>query len=189
MDKRLQRSRERVLAAAFDLLVASGIGGFSVDEVARRSGVAKTTIYRQWPTREALVADACWRMVAEQEEETPDAGSVEADVEAILSEIGRLLWTANWAAVVPSVIDAAERDPEFGEIHARIQDGHAAPLKAVLERGVTRGELGPDADVAVLAAALLGPLFYRRWFSRQPIDEAFVQSLVRQVLRSPGTGR
>jgi AcrR family transcriptional regulator len=184
VDKRLERSRERVLTAAYDLLVASGIGGFSVDEVARRSGVAKTTIYRQWPTREALVADACWRMVAEQEEETPDTGEFESDVEAILSEIGRMLWSANWAAVVPSVIDAAERDADFAEIHARIQEGHAAPLKTVLERGMARGELAAGADVAVLAAALLGPLFYRRWFSRQPIDEAFVRSLVLQVLRT-----
>ncbi|MGE2737502.1 helix-turn-helix domain-containing protein [Mycolicibacterium vaccae] len=46
------------MAAAFDILTQSGVGGFSVDEVVRRSGVAKTTIYRHWPSREALVLDA-----------------------------------------------------------------------------------------------------------------------------------
>ena len=66
LDARVRRSRSRVLATAFELLSESGVGGFSVDEVARRSGVAKTTIYRQWPTREALVLDACSRISAEQ---------------------------------------------------------------------------------------------------------------------------
>ncbi len=182
MDARLERSRQRVLTSAFDLLASTGIGGFSVDEVARRSGVAKTTIYRQWPTREALVADACRRMVVEQEEEAPDTGSVVADVRAILEEIGRLLGSAAWAAVLPSVVDAAERDPDFAEIHSEIQRGHAAPLEAALERGVARGELPADTDRGAVAAALLGALFYRRWFSREPIDETFVGSLVGQVL-------
>ena len=58
VDRRIQRSRERVLEAAQELLAQSGVGGFTVDEVARRSGVAKTTIYRHWPSREALVLDA-----------------------------------------------------------------------------------------------------------------------------------
>ena len=182
MDPRLERSRLRVLTAAFDLLADGGVGGFSVEEVARRSGVAKTTIYRHWPPREALVADACRRMGAEQEETTPDTGSVVADVESILREIGRLLWSATWAAVLPSVVDVAERDPDFAAIHSEIQRGHAAPLEAVLARGVARGELPAEADVPTLVAALLGALFYRRWFSRQPIDEAFVQGLVRQVV-------
>lgn len=181
MDKRVEQSRRRVLETAFDLLSAGGVGGFSVDEVARRSGVAKTTIYRHWPTRESLVADACRRMVARQEEDTPDTGTAAGDVEAILLETGRRLWSANWATVVPSVVDSAERDPEFAELHGRIQRGHAAPLTTVLERAVRRGDLPADLDVAVTVAALLGALYYRRWFSREPIDTAFVRTLVGMV--------
>lgn len=181
MDRRVESSRQRILAAAFGLLTSGGVGGFSVDEVARRSGVAKTTIYRHWPTREALVADACWQMVAEQQEEAPDTGTLAGDVEAILSEIGGLLWSANWAAVLPSIVDAAERDPEFAKIHGQIQRGHAAPLRTVLERAVDRRELPADTDIAVAVAALLGPLFYRRWFSREPIDDPFVETLVELV--------
>src|ERR1700694_3172080 len=71
-DIRIERSQQTVLTAAFELLSESGVGGFSVDEVARRSGVAKTTIYRHWPTREALVIDACSRITAEQK--APDTG-------------------------------------------------------------------------------------------------------------------
>ena len=77
VDGRIRKSRDRVLTTAFDLLSQSGIGGFSVDEVARRSGVAKTTIYRHWPSREALVLDAASRISAEQA--VPDSGSLDAE--------------------------------------------------------------------------------------------------------------
>jgi AcrR family transcriptional regulator len=180
VDRRVERSRDAVLGAAFELLGESGVGGFSVDEVSRRSGVAKTTIYRHWPTREALVIDACAQISAEQE--TPDTGSLEGDVTAILTSIAHLLETANWSSVLPSIVDAAERDPGFADIHSRIQRGHAAPLREVLERAATRGELPPHADLSTIVAALLGPLFYRRWFSREPIDDKFIQEIAKRAI-------
>jgi AcrR family transcriptional regulator len=181
-DGRVQRSRDRVLTTAFELLSRSGVGGFTVDEVARRSGVAKTTIYRQWPSREALVIDACSRISAEQE--VPDTGSLEADVTAILANLGRLLGTARWSSVVPSIVDVAERDPEFAGIHGQIQRGHAAPLREVIERAAARGEIPATADPSTMVSALIGPLYYRRWFSREPIDAQFVKTIVRNVITS-----
>jgi AcrR family transcriptional regulator len=183
VDGRVRRSRDRVLTTAFALLSESGVGGFSVDEVARRSGVAKTTIYRHWPTREALVIDACSRISDEQE--VPDTGSLEGDVTAILVNIAHLLGTARWSSVLPSIVDVAERDPEFADIQRRIQHGHAAPLREVIERAAGRGEIPARADRSTMIAALLGPLFYRRWFSREPIDDRFVKTIVRNVISGP----
>lgn len=182
IDKRVRRSRDRVLTTAFELLSESGVGGFSVDEVARRSGVAKTTIYRHWPTREALVLDACSQISDEQV--VPDTGSVHGDLVAILTNIGHLLYTARWSSVLPSIVDVAERDPEFAEVHKRIQHGHARALREVLERAIDRGELAASADPSTMIASLLGPLFYSRWFAREPIDDQFVQTIVDTVLGS-----
>jgi AcrR family transcriptional regulator len=182
LNRRVERSRHTVLTTAFELLSEGGVASFTVDEVARRSGVAKTTIYRHWPTREALVIDACSRMITEQE--TPDTGSLEGDITAILVGIAHLLPTANWSFVLPSIVDTAERNPEFAEIHSRIQRGHAAPLREVLQRAAGRGELSAHADVSTIVAALLGPLFYRRWFSREPIDDQFVKAIIKRVLAS-----
>jgi AcrR family transcriptional regulator len=182
VDGRVRRSRERVLAAAFELLGEHGVVGFSVDEVARRSGVAKTTIYRHWPSREVLVLDVASRLSAEQP--VPDTGSLAADVTAVLVNLGDLLGTARWSTVVPSIVDVAERDPEFARVHGEIQRGHAAPLRTVLERAVDRGDLPAAAETASLISALVGPLYYRRWFSREPIDEQFVASVVRGALGS-----
>jgi AcrR family transcriptional regulator len=180
MNRRVERSRHTVLATAFELLSEGGVARFTVDEVARRSGVAKTTIYRHWQTREALVIDACSQMIAQQE--TPDTGSLEGDVKAILMEIAHLLQTANWSFVLPSIIDTAERDPEFAEIHSRIQRGHAAPLREVLQRAAGRGELSAHADVSTIVSLLLGPLFYRRWFSREPIDDQFLEAVIKRAI-------
>jgi AcrR family transcriptional regulator len=182
VDGRVRRSRERVLTTTFELLGESGVGGFTVDEVARRSGVAKTTIYRHWPSREALVIDAASRISAEQE--VPDTGSLEGDVMAILANLGHLLGTARWSSVVPSIVDVAERDPEFAGIHGRIQRGHAAPLRKVIERAAGRGLISPTADPATMVSALIGPLYYRRWFSREPIDDQFVKTIVSNVISS-----
>src|ERR1700722_1991191 len=151
VDGRVQRSRSRVLATAFDLLSESGVGGFTIDEVSRRSGVAKTTIYRHWPSREALVIDAASRISAEQE--VPDTGSLEGDVTALLANLGHLLSTARWSSVVPSIVDVAERDPEFAGVHGQIQRGHAAPLRQVIERAADRGLISAAADPSGMGSA------------------------------------
>lgn len=179
-DRRAQRSRQTVLTAALELLEESGVGGFSVEEVARRSGVAKTTIYRHWPTREALVLDACARM--SQEEEPPDTGTLLGDLQAHLTTIAGLLQTANWSAVLPSIVDAAERDGEFATVHSEIQRRHATPVHEIVRRAVARHELPDDTDSATFVATMLGPLFYRRWFSREPLDDAFINAVVRRAI-------
>ena len=180
LDARVRRSKEVVLGATLDLLTESGLGGVSVDEVSRRSGVAKTTIYRHWATRSDLILDACSQLSAEQE--VPDTGGFEGDVTALLTGLATLLATARWSSVVPSIIDAAERDPELDHIHSRIQMGHTAPLQAVIARAVCNGDIPASTDPSDMIAALVGPLFYRRWFSREPLDEAFVRSTVRTAL-------
>ena len=178
LDPRVLVSRERVLTATLDLLMESGLGELTIDDISRRSGVAKTTIYRHWANRSALVIDACSRMTDSQET-PPDTGSLEGDLRAILTSIADLLGTARWSSILPSIVDAAEHDPEFADIHSRIQRGHAAPLRAALDRAALKEEIPPAADRNAVAAALLGPLFYRRWFSREQIDAEFVEMIIR----------
>jgi AcrR family transcriptional regulator len=191
IDPRVVVSRERVLTTTLDLLTETGLGELTIDDISRRSGVAKTTIYRHWANRSALVIDACSRMT-DRQEAPPDTGSLEGDLRAILADIAELLGAARWSSILPSIVDAAEHDPEFADIHSRIQHGHAAPLRAALDRAALRGEIPSAADRNAIAAALLGPLFYRRWFSREQIDTEFVDTIIggaiaglRQEPRSP----
>ncbi|MGO9780806.1 MAG: TetR/AcrR family transcriptional regulator [Streptosporangiaceae bacterium] len=177
LDPRVLVSRERVLTATLDLLTEAGLGELTIDDISRRSGVAKTTIYRHWANRSALVIDACTRMIGGPEV-PPDTGSLEGDLRATLTTIAGLLGTARWSSILPSIVDAAEHDPEFAGIHGRIQHGHAAPLRVALDRAALSGEIPSTTDRNAMAAALLGPLFYRRWFSREQIDAEFVDLII-----------
>jgi AcrR family transcriptional regulator len=183
IDPRVLVSRERVLTTTLDLLTETGLGELTIDDISRRSGVAKTTIYRHWANRSALVIDACSRMTDSQEAPL-DTGSLEGDLRAILADIAELLGAARWSSILPSIVDAAEHDPEFADIHSRIQHGHAAPLRAALDRAALRAEIPSAADRNAIAAALLGPLFYRRWFSREQIDAEFVDTIIGGAIAS-----
>jgi AcrR family transcriptional regulator len=179
MDERVRRSRSVVLGITAELLFERGLGGASVDEISRRSGVAKTTIYRHWPTRADLLRDACSTIGTPLD--IPDKGSFEKDVVALMIDLAGLLRSAKWTSVLPSVIDAAEREPEIADMYSRLQQNYSAPLRTVIRRAIQRRELPKTTDVDVLIAALTGPLFYRRWFSREPVTDAFAKQIIRCV--------
>jgi AcrR family transcriptional regulator len=180
MDERVRRSRDVVLRVTSDLLTAHGVGGVSVDEISRRSGVAKTTIYRHWRTRSDLIIDACSLISTEQQ--VPDSGSFESDVTILLLNLAHLLRTAKWTSVLPSIVDAAERDPELAAIHSKLQIGHTKPYLEIIDRGKRKGEIPSKIDASMMVAELVGPLFYRRWFSREALDDKFVKSVIRNVM-------
>lgn len=180
----LRRSKEAVmaasLAAAYQLLTECGLSGVSVDEVSRRSGVAKTTIYRHWPSRTTLLFDAVMQFAPRLQ--TPDTGRLDSDLTELALGLAERLQTGQWSSAMPSIIDAAERDTEVAEFQSRTHAGMMSGFGAIAARAQARGELGADFDVSELTAAIAGPLFYRRWFSRQALDEAFVHGVVERAL-------
>jgi len=179
-DERVQRSKKAVLTATFQLLSETGLTGVSIDQVSRRSGVAKTTIYRHWPSRSALVLDACSRL--KPKSEAPDTGNLKDDVTVLALNLASRLRTARWATVLPSMIDAAERDPELADLHSRMHAEMTTAFRAVIERSQQRGELSRHRRPTEVVAMILGPLFYRRWFSREPLDEGFVKRVVESAV-------
>ena len=178
--KMVQRSKKVVLEHTYKLLTENGISGVSIDEVARRSGVSKTTIYRHWPSRSALLLEACSKIGTTPT--IPDTGSLKGDVTALASHLCQNLKSARWAVVLPSIIDAAERDPELAQLHLQLHAGNMIPFIAVAERAKKAGELPPSVSPTEFAAAVVSPFFYRRWFSREPLDDNFVKSVVRSVM-------
>ena len=175
-DRRVERSKAAVLEETYRLLTQSGMSGVSIDDVARNSGVAKTTIYRHWPSRAALLIDACSRMGGAQA--VPDTGTLRGDLRTLTAVVAQQLRTAAWPSVLPSIIDAAERDPDIAAMQSALHEGNMAPFHAIAERARQRGEVPIGKSAADLIAATLGPLFYRRWFSKEVIDDRFVQAVI-----------
>jgi len=179
LDGRVVRTKERVLQETYRLMIEGGLSGISVDEVSRRSGVAKTTIYRHWPTRSALVLDACSKLGGP--DASPDSGTLADDLSILLGRVADQLNNEAWPSVLPSIIDAAERDPEIAGLHANLHAGHMQPFLAAIAAAKRRGELPEGASAETMVATIVGPLFYRRWFSKEPIDAAFVAEIVKRA--------
>lgn len=178
-DQRVVRSKVAVLNSTVELLLERGYGGTSVDEISRRSGVAKTTIYRHWPTRTDLLRVACSTIGTPLER--PNTGDFKDALTSALKNLASLLRSAKWTSVLPSIIDAAERDPDIASMYGELQAEYSSVFRDVLSEAVDKGSLPKNTDVSVLIALLVGPLFYRRWFSREAVSDAFAEQLIAQV--------
>ena len=183
-DPRVARSKALVLETAVELLAEHGYAGATIQGISDRSGVAKTTIYRHWPSRAALLAEAFVALL--NTPAPPDTGELRADLLTLLSRLARGLQHARWAALLPALVDAAERDPELGRLARQFSVDRRQTLRRVLDAGAARGEIPPGADTELAVHMLVGPLFYRRLLSHEPIPERFVQRLVDGVLAAIG---
>lgn len=185
IDPRIERSRELVLAATLDLLAEVGYGQLTIEAISARSGVAKSTVYRHWPGKLELVADAfetlCTGSVVE-----PSADPVRDRLVVFLTEVARSVQSSEArAACLPALIEAAGLCPEVASASRRLAELRNAPIVMLIEEGITRGELPKDADAVMLCDALVGPILLRRLFNRDLFDPADVPALVDQVLPKP----
>lgn len=181
---RSEEARRKALAAAGDLLIERGVGAFSIEEVAARSGVAKTTIYRHWPERASLIIDTV-RSTFEHVG-TPDTGSLRGDLEAYFTGMVRADLSGRIGQLMPCVIDAASRDPEIGSLFERIKDEREYPVRTIVERAQARGELPADLDSRVVLGTIVGPIVFRKIVQRLPIDESYVRGCLDVVLAGLG---
>jgi AcrR family transcriptional regulator len=180
LDPRIERTRRVVLEATIALIAESGYGAVTVEAVAARSGVAKSTIYRHWPSRIELINDAFHEL--KPPVPVPTEGDVRDRIVWLLENLARSLVASTWSSCLPALIDAAERDPDARELHYRLALAGRQTLVDLLEEGVRSGELPADLDAALIAEALAGPILLRRLMLHEPLDPSRVRDLVDQVL-------
>ena len=172
---------EAILTAALELLAEAGVAGLSMDVLAQRAGVGKATIYRRWVSKEALVLDAL--RTANTPIPTPDEGSVRADLVAYADAIVERFGEKRASDVLPHLIEASCYDDQLRHALDEYLRSRQAPIRAILQRGIERGELAEDTDVDLVVDLVLGPFLYRHLFTGAPVDEDFAHRLVAFVLR------
>jgi AcrR family transcriptional regulator len=179
-DPRIARTRTVVLAAATKLLSEEGSAGFTVDAVAARSGVAKTTIYRHWPTKDDLLMAAlgCY----DEDAEVPDTGTVRGDLVAVLTRLAHGLADAEWSRSLPALLDRAEHDPEFAERHLATVRHNSSPGREIVRRAQKSGALRHDIDPDLMVALLAGTFFYRRLMTQETTSAKEVEIIVDAIL-------
>jgi AcrR family transcriptional regulator len=170
-----------ILGAALELLAESGVAGLSMDVLAHRAGVGKATIYRRWPSKEALVLDVL--RVATTPIAAPDEGSLRADLTVYTDAIVERFGGGRGSDVLPHLIAASCYDPQLRESLDEHTSRRQATIRSILHRGIARGELPPDTDVDLLVDVVLGPFFYRHLLSGAPVDKDFTRRLVDFITR------
>ena len=177
---RVAQTRSKVLRSTAELLVERGFAYTSIEAIAAASGVAKSTIYRHWRTREELCIDA-YRSVV-QPQETPNTGNTRTDLIKHLTGFAEGLSNGSWAEILPSLIDAAQRDPQIATFQRELTIHRRIPIQTVLQLGQQRGDLPADLDLDYVIDLLTAPLFYRRFIYHVDYDGVLAEQIVDDVL-------
>jgi len=179
---------DRVMAATWELLLADGYAALNVDEVAERAAVAKTTLYRRWPTKDHLVSALAARSLPPVP--VPNTGDLRHDLTefavALVSRMYLFRVTSSSGstsgAVVTELLAAGARHPDLGlairAFHIRL---HAMALDRLRHASEHEG-LRPGLDHALLIDQLCGPLYYRVLVTDATTDRHYVERLVEAVL-------
>ena len=177
---RSRRAESAILEATVALLGEHGFAGLTIDGIAARAGVGKATIYRHWSSKAEVAVEAFKAFVPPLDD--PDTGSFADDVRAVLLQIIDGLTNSPLAGILPSLVEAAERDAELERLFKEFGRGRRAVLRAVFDRAAARGELrdGLEPDVAI--DALVGPIFTRRLITRAPLTRKHASAVLDLLL-------
>lgn len=169
-DPRLARTRARALAAAYDLLLEVGFGLVTMDRVSERSGVAKSTLYRHWATRDDLLREAFSERALAATTSGSDLRSSLLAYGLAFAEGLRAVWGRAAASLaVDALDDAAQRRAQQVFV-----TGYTADLHGLVGAAEQRGEIERPERVDEVLDRLVGALFYRYLFVLAPLDRDFV---------------
>ena len=157
---RAARVRTAVLQATAEVLTEVGYDQVSIDEVAARAGVHKTTIYRRWPTKPELIADTA-RVHSDENVPIPDAGSLRGDLQALARSVVANIGSEGGSRRSRSIAAAAISSDELAAgMHAFWAERLTAS-GVLVDRAIERGELPPNTDPNLIIETLIGPLWIR----------------------------
>ncbi|ADB76781.1 MAG TPA: TetR/AcrR family transcriptional regulator [Nitriliruptorales bacterium] len=171
---------DRILEQVIALLGSHGYAGLTLDELAARSGVAKTTILRRWPSKAAVAAAGVERL-ALQSVDVPDSGALKVDLLALLHGAVEA-FVRGRGQFVAQLIREAGHHPEITDLLYTVIHTRRQAYRRVLALAIARGELAPSVDQDLLIDLLIGPIWTRMLITRDPITREYVDSIVEAVL-------
>lgn len=190
-----ERAHQLILDSTLELLWEVGYQAMTIEGVAARAGVGKTTIYRRWPSKGALVVEAISAPVCPIETgrwtvrlgELPDTGSLRGDLLTFVQRVNYAFNAPLASRTLPGLAADLATDTELAQAY---REAMVKPkrqrIAEVLQRAKARGELEAGTDVELLCDLLVGPLLYRALLTGSPVDDDDAEALVDNVLRGLG---
>jgi AcrR family transcriptional regulator len=185
---RSSRVRAAAIAATLAELADHGYAALSLERVARRAGVNKTSLYRRWGTREQLVLEAMLDRAGEHIP-VPDTGSLRDDLLELARTAAANAATPEVAAMARAVAAESPHDSELAAANARFWAERLALDAAIVERAIERGEVAAGTDAAQVIEAVLGPIHLRLLLTHEPVDRSFIETIVDIVVTGATTRR
>lgn len=183
MDPRVARTHQAVMDTATDLLVEGGPTALTMDAVVARSGVAKSTIYRHWATRDALVA-AVFDHCAPGLDLPADEASVEESIRTLVRGVARSMADPRWAQLAPALLLLSRQHPDLKDLDSEMKRRQHEVTERVLQQGVDEGLLHPSVldDVGATIALLVGPAVFAGLTEMTASDDDLADRSVEQFL-------
>ena len=172
---RTARTRAAVMQAVVGELIDNGYAGTTVEQVAARAGIAKTTIYRRWGGVDGLLADLMAEHAA-QEIPVPDEGNLDAELRALARGVITSLRDPAIRAAFASMIAAAVQNPSAREVLSRFLAARTAKMTVIIGRAALRGELPPGTDAAAVIRTVTALIYYRLFIAGEPPSQAIADS-------------
>jgi AcrR family transcriptional regulator len=174
---RIARTRERVIRNATDLLVEGGPWAVTVDAVVARSGVAKSTIYRHWESRDELLVDILASCAPEIGSPAPELGAADALREVVRS-VAAVLRDPDRGRAVPMLLMLKSQLKGAADLEEELETNQLALIEDLLARGVREGVLRDGIDPHLVAALLFGPMLFAHLTDMVPLTDEFADALV-----------
>jgi AcrR family transcriptional regulator len=168
-------------------LAGNGYTGTTVERVAQRAGIAKTTIYRRWGGMDGLLADLMAEHAA-REIPVPDEGDLDRDLRALASAVVASLSDPAIRAAFGSMLAAAIQHPAARGVLSRFLAGRIERMAVIIDRASQRGELRPDTDAAEVLRTLAILIYGRLFFAGEPPGPLMADTVAAAVAAAARAG-
>jgi AcrR family transcriptional regulator len=172
------QSHQAMLQATLELLGEVGFDGMSIDAIASRAGVGKTTIYRRYQSKAELVADAIESI--REEIVIPDTGTLWGDIDVLIENAAQITLSPLGRQTVAMIISSASSNDEFARIYwTKYLQPRRQSFTVVIERAKARNEVQADLDPQLIFDAMSGIMLYAQIF--QPTSESWIEYVRRSL--------
>jgi AcrR family transcriptional regulator len=176
-------TEQAILQATRELLVEGGVHRLTIEGVAARSGVAKTTIYRRYRDKDDLALSVVLDMV--EQVILPELGDTRAELVQFVSAAVDQLGSTLMGRVMQGLVSDLATDPDLASaFQERVVSVRDAEVSRLIARGIERGDLAADTDEVTAHELLIAPLYYRLLLSGEPLDHAFAERIVDATMRA-----
>ena len=182
---RTAQTSQAILDATLSALAEVGYAALTLDGVAVRAGVHRSSVYRRWATKDELIVDAVLASAA-RDVPTPDTGSLRGDLRALAQAVAANLASPVTLALLRTYVSEAGRAEGIELVARAFWDERFALATTMVHRAIGRGELEPQADAELIIETLVAPLFLRTLVTAKPITSAYVDRIVDAVLAAHG---